>query len=76
MDYCLTTDGLVRFQDRIYVPDRSEVKKLILREFHEKLYSSHLGYQKTLTTVEIFLLDEFEEGCSRVCGEVFQFPTS
>jgi hypothetical protein len=48
------TDGLVRFRDRIYVPDNSELKKLILREFHVKPYSGHPGYQKTLTTVKKF----------------------
>ena len=41
VDYCLTTYGLVRFRDRIYVPNNSELKKLILREFHAKPYSGH-----------------------------------
>ena len=48
--YSLTIDGLVRFQDRIYVPNCSELKKLILREFHVKPYLGHPGYQKTMTT--------------------------
>ena len=52
MDYCLTTSGLVRFRDKKYVSDNSELKKVILREFHVKPYSSHPGYQKTLTTVK------------------------
>ena len=52
MNYFLTTDALVRLRDRIYVPDNSELKKVILREFHVKPYSSHLGYQKTLTIVK------------------------
>jgi len=54
VDYCLTTDGLVRFRDRIYVLNCSEVKKLILREFHVKPYSSHLRYQKMLMMVKKF----------------------
>ena len=54
MDYHLTTDGLIRFMLRIYVPSSSELKKTILREFHVKPYSSHPGYQKTLTTVKTF----------------------
>ena len=54
MEYCLTTDGLVRFREKIYVPDNSELKKVILREFHAKPYSSHPGYQKTLTIVKKF----------------------
>jgi len=52
MDYCLTKKGLVRFRDRIYVPDSSDLKKVILREFHVKTYSYHLVYQKTLTIVK------------------------
>lgn len=54
MDYGLTTDRLVRFRDVIYVLDSSELKKVILREFHVKPYSFHLGYQKTLTIVKKF----------------------
>ena len=54
MDYRLTTDGLVSFRDMIYVPDDSELKKLILREFHAKSYSGHPGCQKTLTIVKKF----------------------
>lgn len=45
---------LVRFRDMIYVSNCSELKKLILREFHAKPYLGHLGYQKTLTMVKKF----------------------
>ena len=31
MDYCLTSDGLVKFRDSICVPNNSELKKVILR---------------------------------------------
>ena len=54
MDYFLTTYGLVRFRDNIYLPDNSELKKVILREFNLKAYSGHSGYEKTLKTVKIF----------------------
>ena len=50
--YHLIANGLVKFRDKIYVPDNSELKKLILREFHANSYSSHLGYHKTLTTMK------------------------
>ena len=53
MDYHLT-NGLVRFRDKIYVSDDSELKKLILMEFHAKSYSSHRGYQKMLIVVNKF----------------------
>jgi len=54
VDYHLTTYGLVRFRDKIYMPDDNEIKKIILREFHVKPYSGHLGYQMTLTRVNKF----------------------
>ena len=54
MDYHLTANGLVRFRDRIFVPDSSELKKVILMAFHAKPYSGHPGYQKTLRTMNKF----------------------
>lgn len=54
MDYCLTMDGLVRCHDKIYVPDSSDLMKVILREFVVKPYSGHPGYQKTLIVVRRF----------------------
>ena len=54
MDYHLTIDGLVRFKENIYVSDDSELKKLILKYFHDKPYSSHPGYQKTLKKMKKF----------------------
>jgi len=41
--YYLTANGLVRFRNKIYVLYISELKKLILREFHVKSYSGLLG---------------------------------
>lgn len=52
VDYHIIVDGSVRFRDRVYVLNDSELNKLILREFHVKPYSSHPRYQKTLTTVK------------------------
>ena len=54
VNYCLTANGLVRFRDRIFVLEISEIKKVILREFHAKSYSGHQGYQKILNTVKKF----------------------
>ena len=54
MDYHLTIDGLIKFRDKIYVPDNSEVKILILKEFHANPYSGHLGYHKTFTSLKKF----------------------
>eukprot|EP00253_Pinus_taeda_P028875 PITA_28875 len=53
-NYHLTADGLVRFRDRIYVPNYSELKKLILMELHVTPYLGHPEYQKTLAMVKKF----------------------
>ena len=45
---------MVKFRDRIYVSDNSELKKVILREFNAKPYSGHPSYQNTLTPVNKF----------------------
>jgi hypothetical protein len=36
----------------VYVPNSSELKKLILKEMHNVPYAGHLGYQKTIATVK------------------------
>ncbi len=43
---------MVRLRDMIYVPNCSEFKKLILREFDMNPYSGHPGYHKTMMTVK------------------------
>ena len=74
VDYLLTENVLVRFRDMIYVSDNSELKKVILREFHAKPYSGHLGYHKTLNcSEEVLLLAESKEGCGRVCRQMLGF---
>lgn len=54
VDYHLTTDGLVRLRDKIYVSYDNKLKKLMFREFHVKPYLGHPGYQKMLTIVNKF----------------------
>lgn len=55
MEYSLIVDGLVRFRDMIYVPDNSEIKRLILSEFYAKLYLGNLG-SKDIDCSEAVLL--------------------
>lgn len=54
IDYCVTTNGLVRFRNRIYVMDKNDFNQVILREFHVKPYLGHQCYQKKLTKVKKF----------------------
>jgi len=52
LNYHRIADELVKFRERIYMSDDSDLKKVIFGEFHVKLNSSHPGYQKTLTKVK------------------------
>ena len=40
-DFALDSDGILRFQGRVCVPDNVEVKKLILEEGHKSRLSLH-----------------------------------
>jgi len=54
VEYHPTEYALVRFRDKMYVSYDSELKKLILREFHVKIYLGPPRYQKTLTAMKKF----------------------
>lgn len=54
VDYRLIAYYFVRFRDRIYVFDDSELNNFILREFHLNTYSGYPKYQKTLKTMNKF----------------------
>jgi hypothetical protein len=43
--------GLLRFKNKLYIPDSTELKLTVLDEVQKKPYSGHLGYQKTITTL-------------------------
>jgi hypothetical protein len=47
----LDRNGLLRFKNRIYIPDYVELKLIVLDKVHKRPYSSHLGYQKMVTTL-------------------------
>ena len=51
-DINIDKKGLLRFKNRLYIPDSVEKKLTILDEVHKKPYSGHLGYQKTITTLK------------------------
>lgn len=44
----------MRFRDRVYVLNCSDLKNPILMEFHVKPYLGHLGYPKISTMVKNF----------------------
>jgi hypothetical protein len=43
-DLGIDKNGLLRFKNRLYIPDSTELKITILDEVHKKLYSANLGY--------------------------------
>ena len=48
--YKLAEDGLLTYKDRVYVSDVADLRRVVMDEIHQALYSSHLGYQKTIAT--------------------------
>ena len=50
-DYEINQDGLLVFKERIVIPNRMELKTLILDEYHRSIYGGHPRYQKMLTTI-------------------------
>lgn len=42
----LSKDGLLVFNNRLYIPNSTELRKLIMNEFHKRPYVSQLGCQK------------------------------
>ena len=47
--YSLNEKEFLLYKDKLYVPNVSKVKLLILDEIHKTPYLGHLGYQKTIT---------------------------
>jgi hypothetical protein len=51
IDMSLDRNGLLRFKNRMYIPDFADVMLTILDEVHKNPYSSHPGYQKMVTSL-------------------------
>jgi hypothetical protein len=49
--YQITTDGLMLYNNTLYVPSLEKLKHLIMDEFHKRPYVGHPGYQKMVTIV-------------------------
>ena len=50
-DLSIDKKRLLRFKNRLYIPDSAELTLIDLDEVHKKLYSGHPGYQKMITTL-------------------------
>ena len=42
---------MLTFRGKLYVPDRVDLKELIMDEYHRSNYAGHPGYQKMLTAI-------------------------
>ena len=40
----LEEDGLPTFKGRFYIPNVADMRRVVMDEIHQALYSSHLGY--------------------------------
>ena len=47
----LDKNGLLRFKNKLYVPNSVELKSTILDELHKTSYYGHPGYQKMITAL-------------------------
>jgi len=45
-EFALGGDGVLRFRDRVCVPDDAELRRLVLEEGHKSRFSLHLGMTK------------------------------
>jgi hypothetical protein len=50
-DLSIDKKGLLRIKNRLYIPDATDLKLIILDEVHKKPYFGHPGYHKTITTL-------------------------
>jgi len=51
-EYELDNAGMIYFKQRLYVPNQSRIKNLIMDEFHVSHYAGHPGYQKMITAIQ------------------------
>jgi hypothetical protein len=77
LGFYITSDGLLRYQNRICVPNNEEIRKLILEEAHFSPYSVHPGGTKMYCDLKKYFwwngmkrdIAEFVERCS-TCQQV------
>eukprot|EP00253_Pinus_taeda_P012699 PITA_12699 len=50
-DYEVSSDGMLLYKKRLFVPNDNSLKKVIMDEFHTSHYAGHPGYQKMLTAL-------------------------
>jgi hypothetical protein len=46
--YSLETDGLLRYQGRMYIPENGDIRSIILKEAHRSLICAHPGVKRCM----------------------------
>jgi hypothetical protein len=55
-DINIDKSGLLRLKNRLYIPNSTELKMIIIDELHKNPYSGHPGYEEMITTLNKKLL--------------------
>ena len=50
-EYGVNKEKMLTFRGKIYVPNRVDLKELIMNEYHRSNYAGHPGYKKMLTEI-------------------------
>jgi len=51
IDLILDKNGMLRFKNKLYVPNSTDLKSTILDELQKRSYFGHEGYRKMITTL-------------------------
>jgi hypothetical protein len=69
-DFTKDDQGTIWFKNKICVPDVGDLRKAILREAHDSVYSIHPGSTKRYQDLKQRLVVWDEKGCGRSCSIV------
>ena len=50
-EYGVNKEKILTFRGKLYVPNRVDLKELIMNEYHRSNYAGHQRYQKMLTAI-------------------------
>ena len=50
-EYGVSLEQMLTFTGMIYIPNRVDLKEVIMNEYHRSNYARHPGYQKMLITI-------------------------
>ena len=76
-DFSVREDGSLYFQNRLCVPADNELKKELLHEAHNSVFTMHpWGLQDVPGFEMVLLVERNEKRCDRVCIKVFDVLAS